>query len=75
MKAIRRIWADITRGENIDVYFTIVVAAALSILTITNIYRPEPDVITSILLGVLALLAVSNLKLDFCRFASASRGA
>ncbi len=62
MKNIRRIWNEIRRGENIDVYLTIVFAAILSITTLTGIYTPNIATLASILLGLLALFAISNLR-------------
>jgi len=62
MKIFQRIWGELRRGENIDVYLTIFIAAILSVASITGFYRPPSDTLTSILLGILALLAITNLK-------------
>lgn len=62
MKTFRRIWNEIRRGENIDVYLTIILAASLSIITITGIYSPTIEQIVALLLGLLALFAISNLR-------------
>jgi hypothetical protein len=62
MHTLQRIWNEIRRGENIEVYLTIILAAGLSIATITGDYSPSNETLTAILLGILALLAITNLK-------------
>jgi hypothetical protein len=59
MQVLERIWADIQRGENIDLYATVCVAFGLVILALLNIAPPEW--IPPLTLTVLGLLAISNL--------------
>jgi hypothetical protein len=66
MKILKQIWDDVSRGENIDVYLTIVGAVALSALSLLGIALGEK--IAGVTLAVLALLAINTLvtrhKLD-----------
>lgn len=59
MDIFNRIWQDITHGENIDLYATIIIAIPLAVLTITGI-APQP-LIAPLTLTILALIAVSLL--------------
>ena len=59
MKLLQRIWDDIRRGENIDLYLTVVTAIGLAVL---NIFGLAPQtLIAPITLAVLGLIAISNL--------------
>jgi hypothetical protein len=59
MQILQRVWNDIRKGENIDLYVTIVVAISLTILnligTAIQVY------LAPVTLAVLALLAVTSL--------------
>ncbi len=59
MRFLEKIWDDIRHGENIDHYTTIVAAFALVVLGILGVAPPE--LIAALTLGVLGLLALSNL--------------
>lgn len=59
MRLIEKIWEDVRHGENIDQYATIVFAFTLGALGLLGITKPE--LIASLTLAVLGLLAVSNL--------------
>jgi hypothetical protein len=59
MKALQRIWDDIRRGENIDLYLTVAVAIGLAGLNLLGI--APPTLVASITLAVLGLLAVNSL--------------
>lgn len=59
MEMLQRIWEDIRRGENIDLYVTVTVAIALAALNIAGI-APQAW-IAPLNLAVLALLAVATL--------------
>jgi hypothetical protein len=59
MQTLERIWADIRRGENIDLYATVCIAFGLVILALLNIAPSEW--IPPLTLTVLGLLAISNL--------------
>lgn len=56
---IRRVWSEIRRGENVDVYLTIVVALILSLLNVLGL--APSSIIPAITLAVLALLALASL--------------
>ena len=61
MKYLRRAWNDIRRGENIDLYVTVlaaIVLSSLSILAITPVTWVAP--ITLAVLSLLAISAVGN---------------
>ena len=63
MKTLQRIWADIKRGENIDVYLTIILVFALGIL---NFISPASSSwIFSVILAALGILAVSALRNEY----------
>jgi len=66
MKLLRSIWDDLRQGENIDLYLTVIVALAISVLNLAG-WAPA-TLIPAITLAVLALLAITNLvnrhKLD-----------
>lgn len=59
MRTLRRVLEDIRRGENIDLYVTVIVAIILAALNITGI-APQAW-IAPLNLAVLALLAVATL--------------
>jgi hypothetical protein len=59
MRLLHRLWEDVRRGENIDLYATIVIAFA--IIPLGFITTIPAQVITSLTLVVLGLLAISNL--------------
>ena len=59
MQVLRRIWNDIKRGENIDLYLTVIVAIGLAILNVIGV-APKED-LPSITLAVLGLLAITSL--------------
>lgn len=59
MKIIEQLWDDIKRGENIDLYITVVAAFGLAIL---NLFGMAPQqLISTITMTILGLLAVTNL--------------
>ena len=59
LNLFKKIWGDIRKGENIDLYLTILVGLALAT---ANLFGFAPDNwLASITLAVLALLAISNL--------------
>lgn len=66
MKLLRTIWDDLRQGENIDLYLTVVAALAISVLNLMGV--APAALLPAITLGVLALLAITNLvnrhKLD-----------
>ena len=59
MKYFHKIWADIRKGENLDLYLTVLVAVLLSILNIIG--SPQPAAMDSLSLVILALLTISML--------------
>ncbi|MCL4300180.1 MAG: hypothetical protein KJ077_30890 [Anaerolineae bacterium] len=59
MSFLKRIWEDIRRGENIDLYATVIIAFSLVILGLVGI--TPAGLVASLTLTVLGLLAVSNL--------------
>lgn len=59
MKTLQRIWQEVRRGENIDLYVTVTVAIVLAALSITGI-APQAW-IAPLSLAVLALLAAAIL--------------
>lgn len=59
MKRIKRIWRDIRQGENIDLYLTIVFAFGIVIYTLFQ--GGQNDLIASLTLAMLALVAFSLL--------------
>lgn len=62
MKTLQRIWKDIRRGENIDIYITI---ALVFILGIFNFFSPSSStLIFTVILAALGILAVSALKTE-----------
>jgi len=60
MKLLQRIWDDVQRGENIDLYLTVIAAIGLAALNILG-FAPQA-LIAPITLAVLGLIAVSNLS-------------
>lgn len=59
LKGLQRAWEDIRRGENIDLYLTILVAFTLGVLNLFGL--PEAPLVSSITLLVLGLLVASML--------------
>jgi len=59
MQLLQRIWEDIRRGENIDLYVTVIVAVALTTLNLAGL-APQ-SWIAPINLAVLGLLAIATL--------------
>lgn len=61
--ALHKIWSDLRKGENIDLYLTVLVAFGLGIL---NIVGSAPSTwITSVILAALGVLAISALKSEY----------
>lgn len=59
MKILEVIWSDVRKGENIDLYATIVVAFGIVVLTLLEI--APPDLTGPLTLAVLGLLAISSI--------------
>ncbi|HEV2377894.1 MAG TPA: hypothetical protein VGS19_37740 [Streptosporangiaceae bacterium] len=59
MNLLRRLVADIRRGENIDAYVTVVAAIVLAVLNIIDVLPTSR--LSGVILAVLALLAVGTL--------------
>jgi hypothetical protein len=59
MQILKRIWEDISRGENIDLYLTVVVAFGLVVLNLLGL--ASASLIAPITLAVLGLLAIATL--------------
>ena len=59
MKALRRIWDDLRKGENIDLYLTIAAAVAFVALNLAGV--ASTALLAPLTLAVLALLAVTSL--------------
>lgn len=59
MKFLNNIWKDIKRGENIDLYITVVFAIVLACLNLVGL--ASPNLLDSVLLAILGLLAFSSL--------------
>jgi|YNPBryantNP2012_1023418.scaffolds.fasta_scaffold19505_1 hypothetical protein len=59
MRLLKRIWDDIKKGENIDLYVTVVVAFGLVLLDLIG-FAPQ-NWLSSIILAVLGLIAISTL--------------
>jgi len=60
MTILKQIWDDIKRGENLDLYLTIVVVFGLGILNIVG--SPPQAWVTSATLAALGVLAISALR-------------
>lgn len=60
MRVLRRIWDDIRHGENIDLYSTVLISLALSVLNVMGIASPSS--IALITLASLVILVVFALK-------------
>jgi len=59
LNVLKKIWRDVRKGENIDLYITILIGI---ILAIANLIGFAPDKwLSPVILAVLALLAISNL--------------
>lgn len=59
MKFFRRIWQEVRRGENIDLYVTVSIALVTTFLSITNIV--PVSIIAPLNLAILALLSIAIL--------------
>lgn len=59
MNFLKQVWEDVKRGESIDLYVTVLLALALTVLSLLGI-APQ-TLIASITLTVLGLLAISAL--------------
>lgn len=59
MEHLQRLWRDIQRGENVDLYVTVVAAIVLAILSIAGV--ASQSWIAPLTLVILALLAYSML--------------
>ncbi len=59
MSYLKRIWEDIRRGENIDLFITVLIAIGLAILNIAGV--APAALIAPLTLAVLGLLAVATL--------------
>ncbi|MCA9934521.1 MAG: hypothetical protein H6662_14975 [Ardenticatenaceae bacterium] len=59
MSYLKRIWEDIRRGENIDLFITVLIAIGLAILNIAGV--APATLIAPLTLAVLGLLAVATL--------------
>lgn len=59
MRILEKIWSDITKGENIDLYATI--AVSFVIVVLNSLIKVSPSTVTSLTLAVLGLLAISNI--------------
>lgn len=59
MHRLRRIWSEIGRGENLNLYLTIVAAIVLSIMNITG--AASLSIVPSLTLALLALISLSLL--------------
>jgi hypothetical protein len=59
MRALQRLWEDIRRGENIDLYVTVTIAIVLVVLNVVGI-APQTWV-APLILAVLALLSIATL--------------
>ena len=58
MSLLLRIWKDIQRGENIDLYATVMVALVLAVLNVTGVLKVD---VQPLILAVMALLAFASL--------------
>ena len=59
MNIIRDIWKDFQKGQNLDIYITVIIAIVVSILGIFQV--ADISVITSAVLATLALVSISLL--------------
>ena len=59
MRFLQRVWDDIKKGENVDLYVTVVVALGLALLNLVGL-APQ-NWLAPITLAVLGLLAISTL--------------
>ncbi len=60
MNKMRKVWADIQKGQNIDLLLTIVVSFALVIVNLLGV--TSPNLTSSLTLAVLGLIALSSLE-------------
>jgi hypothetical protein len=60
MKRLTTIWNDLRRGQNIDLLLTIIVSFILLLLGIFGVTAPE--LVSSLTLAVLGLIAISSLE-------------
>lgn len=56
---LKKLWQDIRRGQNLDVYITIVIALVIAILGVIG--ATNQNIISSAILATLALVSVSTL--------------
>lgn len=65
MKIIDRIWKDIRKGENLDLYITIVLAIVIGVLNLVNVVPSlylQP--IMLIIMGFLASIAETRSRIQ-----------
>ncbi len=60
MKVIRSIWNDVKKGENLDLYITVVIAFSIGILSLLG--RANQALSMSIMLAALGILTASSLR-------------
>lgn len=60
MNKINKIWADVRKGQNIDLLLTVIVSFGLVLLNLFGV--TSPDLIASLTLAVLGLIALSSLE-------------
>lgn len=59
MKFLGRVWSDVSKGENIDTYLTVLFAVGIAVLNLLGLASQQ--LVVSLTLAVLALITVSNL--------------
>lgn len=59
MEILKRVWEDVQRGENVDLYAGILLAFAVVIVSLLGIVTSE--LVASLTLAILGLLTISNL--------------
>jgi hypothetical protein len=60
MNILRGIWRDIKKGENIDLYITVLIAFAMGIVSLLD--YADPKLTTAIILAALGILTASALR-------------
>ncbi|MCI0560566.1 MAG: hypothetical protein MN733_18930 [Nitrososphaera sp.] len=60
MKKLSKIWSDIRKGENIDLFLTVIVSFVLVILNLLGM--TSPTLVASLTLAVLGLITLSSLE-------------
>ena len=60
MKVIRRIWNDIKKGENLDLYITVIIAFTIGVLSLFG--YANQTLATAITLAALGILTASSLR-------------